>query len=223
MSSTSSAPSTETSRQINLLSLAREQPLIICDVDEVIVHFIKGLEAFLSQRDLWLDPASFALNGNIKTVADNIVVETAEVGNLLTSFFRYETKKLQPIAGSINALQSLAQNAGIVLLSNVPHEAYEDRQANLSDHGLDFPLISNKGPKGPAVQQLIAGHQAPVFFIDDIGHYLTSVYEYCPEVHLIHFMQDKRFSRHAKELVHEHYKTDNWRDVEIHVRSILEP
>jgi len=214
-------PSIETKTQIDSLSVQANRPLVICDVDEVIVHFIKGLEAFLDRHDLWLDPVSFALNGNIKTVTDNKPVETEEVGLLLTSFFQQDTRILQPIEGSIDALQSLADDAEIVFLSNVPHEAFDDRCANLKGHGLDFPLITNRGPKGPAVRRLTTDHQAPVFFIDDIGHYLTSVYDHCPDIHLIHFTQDERFSRHAKNLDHAHYRTDNWPDVETHIRDKL--
>jgi len=214
-------PSTETKRQIDLLALSRQKPLIICDVDEVIVHFIKGLESFLARHDLWLDPASFALNGNIKTIIENKPVSGEKVGELLTLFFQEDTRKLQPIEGSITALRALAANADVVLLSNLPHEAYEDRLVNLKGHGLDFPLVSNRGPKGPAVERLTTRHQAPVFFIDDIGHYLTSVYDHCPHVHLIHFTQDERFSRHAKKLPVEHLRTDNWHDVEAHIRLKL--
>jgi len=214
-------PSIETRQQIERLQFPSERPLIICDVDEVIVHFIKGLESFLAKHDLWLDPASFALNGNIKTITDNIPVEGDRVGSLLAAFFSEETIKLQPIDGSIVALQSLAQNTDIVLLSNVPHEAYNDRQENLKGHGLDFPLVSNRGPKGPAARLLTEKHQAPVFFIDDIGHYLSSVNDYCPDVHLVHFLQDGPFSKHAKVLTFDHYRTNNWTDVEAHIRLKL--
>jgi len=214
-------PSIETRQQIEQLQLTRELPLIICDVDEVIVHFIKGLESFLARHDLWLDPASFALNGNIKTIADNIPVEGEQVSKLLAAFFDEETIRLLPINGSIAALLSLAQNTEIVLLSNVPHVAYDDRQANLKGHGLEFPLISNRGPKGPAAKLLTKKHQAPVFFIDDIGHYLSSVNDYCPDVHLVHFLQDGPFSKHAKVLDCDHYRTNNWPDIEAHIRLKL--
>ena len=42
------------------LSLDQSAGLVICDVDEVIVHFTRALEAYLAERRLWLDISSFA-------------------------------------------------------------------------------------------------------------------------------------------------------------------
>ena len=51
-----------TERQIEALTLDPLRPLIVCDVDEVILHFLRGFEAYLNDNGLWLDPASFALS-----------------------------------------------------------------------------------------------------------------------------------------------------------------
>ena len=42
------------------------RPLVICDVDEVIVHFTRDFEDYIGLHGLWLDTSSFALNGNVR-------------------------------------------------------------------------------------------------------------------------------------------------------------
>ena len=214
-------PSAETVRQLDSLEVNGSRALIICDVDEVIVHFIKGFESYLQRHSLWLDPASFALNGNIRTIADNEPVSTGRVGEVLAGFFQSETATLEPIEGAVDSLNRLSGLADIVLLSNLPHSAYKARRENLDRNNLKFPLISNEGPKGPAVAKITASLSQPVFFIDDISTYLLSVHEYCPEVELIHFMQDARFARFVEPMKQARLRTDNWHDIEQFIHKQL--
>jgi hypothetical protein len=207
-------PSAETARQLDSLVLDCSRALIICDVDEVIVHFIKGFENYLQRQGLWLDPASFALNGNIKNKSDNQPVPSDQVGKILAGFFQSETATLEPVSGAVEALNRLSDIAEIVLLSNLPHSAYDARRQNLDNNNLNFPLISNEGPKGPAVARMTGEQQRPVFFIDDISTYLLSVHEYCPDVRLIHFLQDPRFAKFVSPLKQARLRTDSWRDIE---------
>jgi hypothetical protein len=47
---------TSTREQILQLELDPQRPLLLCDVDEVVVHFLRGLENWLDRNGLWLDP-----------------------------------------------------------------------------------------------------------------------------------------------------------------------
>jgi hypothetical protein len=207
--------------QIRALDIRPDRPLVVCDVDEVVVHFLRGFEAFLGENGLWLDPASFALNGNIRRCKGNKPVATAEVGDLLTRFFAERTRRLDPIEGAHQALSSLACSAQIVLLSNIPAAFRDDRLANLTAHGFDYPLVVNHGPKGPAVRAMIAHHAAAVVFIDDVPGYLVSVAEHCPTAELVHFLQDHRFGRHVGLLECVSLRTDNWADAHDHIQGLL--
>lgn len=211
-----------TERQIGALTLDPLRPLLVCDVDEVVLHFLRAFEAYLGDNGLWLDPASFALNGNVKRTDDNQPVATAELGGLITGFFAERARRMEPIEGAHEALSSLSGVADIVFLSNVPEAFVDDRLANLADHGFAFPLVVNQGPKGPAVRAIAAAQRGPVVFIDDVPSYIASVAEHCPATSLIHFLQDRRFGRHVKPLDFVSLRTDNWPEAHRHIAGLLE-
>jgi len=210
-----------TRQQLARLPAAPERPLVICDVDEVVVHFLKGLEAYLNERGLWLDPASFALNGNIRHKEGNAPLPVDRLGPLLMDFFAAGVRNLTPIDGAKDALATLCERADIVMLTNLPDEFRGDRIANLADHGIVFPVVTNQGPKGPAVSAIAAGRRAPVVFIDDNHGYLASAREHNPDVHLVHFLQDHRFGRHVEHFDYMSLRTDNWREAEAHVMGLI--
>ena len=214
--------SESTRLQIEKVEVESERPLVICDVDEVVVHFIRGLEGFLERNDMWLHPQSFALNGNIKRKHDDEPVPANQLGDVLNRFFDEEIHRLEVIEGAASSLNTLSEHASVIMLTNLPGQFHDRRVDNLKLHGLEFPVISNKGPKGPAVKELLRNHRAESVFVDDIPNYLQSVSEHCPEVHLVHFMQDIRFGRHVGELNNVSLRADNWSTVHTHISSLLQ-
>lgn len=215
------SPGEDTLEQISELHLDKTRPLLLCDVDEVVVHFLKGLESWLDRNGLWLDPASFALNGNIRHKHNNQPLEEAKVGPAIMSFFEELTRHLDAIEGAVPALKALADHGDIVMLSNLPSQFKQERINNLASHGLQFPLVTNSGPKGPAVAAIAAGHVGPVVFIDDHTGYLKSASEHLPHTNLVHFMQDERFGRHVGHEDYIHYRTDNWPDAHRHIETVF--
>ncbi len=213
--------SNTTREQISELRLDKARPLLLCDVDEVVVHFLKGLEKWLDQNGLWLDPASFALNGNIRHKHDNRPLEDEKVGPVIMSFFEEFTHTLEVIEGAVPALQALSEQSDIVMLSNLPSQFSQERVENLASHGLTFPLVTNSGPKGPAVSAIASEHAGPVVFIDDHTGYLKSASEYLPAINLVHFMQDERFGRHVADQPFVHHRTDNWTDAHRHIDAVF--
>jgi hypothetical protein len=210
-----------TRSQIAGLRLDPDRPLLLCDVDEVVVHFLRGLENWLDRNGLWLDPASFALNGNIRRKADNEPLPADEIGPALMAFFEAETANLEVIDGAVEALGSLSAEADIVMLTNLPSRFRDARTVNLRRHGIEFPVVTNSGPKGPAIAALAGLHSAPVVFIDDNNGYLKSAADHVPHTYLVHFMQDERFGRHVPLEDHIHHRTDNWQDAHLHIGSVF--
>jgi hypothetical protein len=208
-----------TSRQIEALALSHDRPLIICDVDEVVVHFTRAFEVFIAKLDLWLDPRSFAINGNIRHRSGAEVAQ-AEVGQLVGHFFTERTRHLEPVEGAVEWLKEIATIAEVVMLSNLPHEAAEARRENLHDHGLDFPLVTNSGPKGPAIKA-IARENRQMVFIDDSPSFIASAYEHVPHVHLIHFLHDERFARHLSPLPFVSLTTATWAEAGRHILTLI--
>jgi hypothetical protein len=210
-----------TQQQLAALELSQDRPLLICDVDEVIVHFTQGFESFLAERGLWLEAKSLALFGNVKTIADNHVIAEETVSHLIDSFFGERTKHMDPIEGAIEALQSFAPLANIVLLTNLPHFAREDRVTNLQNLGLEYPVISNSGPKGPAIKNLAARTKRAVVFVDDSPHFIQSAYDHAPHLNLVHFLHDERFAVHTPRLDFVSLRTNSWATAKPHITAVL--
>ncbi len=207
--------------QLAKLSLAQHRPLVICDVDEVVVHFTRAFEGYLEARELWLDTSSFALNGNIRRKAGGEPVASGLVAELVDDFFHQHTAELDAIDGAIAALHDLARDSSVVMLTNLPHHARDKRIDNLQKHGLDFPVVTNSGPKGPAIRHLADQTREAVVFVDDSPGFIASAREHAPEVHLIHFLHDDRFARHIEAFDFVSLRTGSWDEALPHIKTLI--
>lgn len=210
-----------TRAQLEQLKLDRDEPLVICDVDEVVVHFTAPFEAFLSEHGLYLDTGSFALSGNIRNRKTAASAPPQTVSELIDAFFSAQTEHLPAIEGATASLQEIAKCANVVMLTNLPHHAREKRIANLRKHGLDFPCVTNSGPKGPAISHLARNTTKPVVFVDDSPGFIASSREHAPHVHLVHFLHDQRFARHHKPFPFVSLTTGAWAEALPHIRSLI--
>jgi hypothetical protein len=213
-------PSTAT-LQVDELRLDSTLPVVICDVDEVVVHFIAGLERYLERNGMWLDPSSFALNGNVRYRDTHDPVTADDLRPHFDRFFTEEVHRLEVIDGASDALASLAASANVVMLTNLPDKFRSARQHNLAANGIPYPVITNQGPKGPAARAIAERTNGRIVFVDDIPNYLNSVREHCAHAHLIHFAQDERFARHLEPLDYVSLRTDNWPHAHDHIAELL--
>jgi hypothetical protein len=197
------------------------RPLVICDVDEVVVHFTREFEAHLEARGLYLAPQSFALNGNVRRRHDHSAVEPAEVTAHIDDVFAARTPHMEPIAGAVPALQEFAEVADVVLLTNLPQSAADMRRRNMASLGLPFPVVTNTGPKGPAIRRLADMAGGVTVFIDDSPGFIASAHAHAPAVHLVHFLHDARFARHVEAFDYVSLRTDTWADVRRHVLALI--
>lgn len=197
------------------------RPLVICDVDEVIVHFTRDFEDYIGLHGLWLDTSSFSLNGNLRFRESNAPAPEALVAEMIGTFFDTRTRHMQEIDGAVDALLAFGELADVVLLTNLPHTAGDHRRENLKSHGLPYPVVTNSGPKGPAIRNLADRGGKPVVFIDDSPSYIASAHEYAPEVKLIHFLHDDRFARHIEPLGYVSLRTAIWDEARPFVLSLI--
>jgi hypothetical protein len=207
--------------QIEALELERGRPLIISDADEVLLQFVSGLERYLETQDLWLDLQSFALTGNIKRRGTNEPVPAAEMPKLLEAFFASSTRTLIAVPGAAEALAALSERAQIVVLTNVPLEAKAEREACLAQQDIPFPVIANTGLKGGAVRRLAERVEAPVIFLDDIPHNLSSVAKAHAPAHLIHFIADARLAKLLGPARESHFHTTLWPEAHAFIDGVL--
>ncbi len=213
--------SSETHHQLGTLTVDPTLPMLICDVDEVIVHFTSEFEEFLALHDLWLDPRSLALAGNIFKCSNSESVSPEHTNSLVDAFFAERTRNMKPILGAIASVQNIGRDANVVFLTNLPHFAGDDRRANLAELGLHYPVITNSGPKGPALHNLAARTKAPVIFVDDSPHFIKSANEHAPHVKLVHFLQDPRFAAHTPHFDFVSLRTDNWASAKSHILDLM--
>lgn len=208
--------------QLATLKIDSSLPLLICDVDEVVVHFTRSFEVFLANREMMLEATSLALSGNIKNIVTGEALDQSKVAELVDDFFIEQTRHLSPIDGAVASLLDFGKIANVVMLTNLPHFARNDRISNLQDLGLAFPVITNSGPKGPAIKNLAARTTGPVVFVDDSPHFISSAYEHASHVHLIHFLQDERFAIHTPHFDFVSLRTNAWDHAKPHIETLLQ-
>ncbi len=186
------------------------RPLIICDADEVLLRFLVGLEGYLERNGCYLDLTSFRIHGNIKHQSTREAVDNEGVTKLIADFFASDTRHLLPVDGAAEALRHLSNRAQIVILSNLPEASRDARIENLVEHGMPYPVIAGKGPKGPVVKELLGDFRQTVVFIDDLPPNLTSVAAETPQVHRLHFIADPRLAKLLPAAADAHQRIDDW-------------
>ena len=206
-----------------MVAIDPARPLIVCDADEVLLRFMVGLERFLDRRGCYIQLTSFRIHGNVRNRADDTTVENERVSELLSAFFDAETRHLDVVPGAAAALERLSQDAQIVILSNLPETSRGARIENLAGHGMAYPVIAGKGPKGEIVKQMIAGFARPVVFIDDLPPHIASVAGETPHVHRLHFVADERLARLLPKAPEAHARIDTWPEAAAWITSVLKP
>jgi len=201
----------ETARQIEELA-ADDRPLLILDVDDVVLEFIRPFPRFLEERGLGLTMNSFHLTGNIAEKVTGRLVEQTEVTTLLDEFFDRQAEWQSVTDGAAEALARLGEHAEIVLLTAMFHRHRAARRAHLDALGLTFPLLTTEMAKGPAVAKLRGIKNRPVAFVDDQPRNLISARESVADAHLFHLMADNSLREFLPPLPDGIVVVQDWRD-----------
>jgi hypothetical protein len=210
-----------TQQQLADLQVDANRPLIICDVDDVVVHFLRGFDAKLAELEHVLEANSFALSGNVLHRTTRKEMPQDAVSKLVDDYFIEQTEHMEAIDGAVSALNELSEAATVVMLTNLPHHARDKRIRNLQKHGLHFPVITNSGPKGPAIKNLENRTSRPVVFVDDSPSFVQSSYEHAPTVKIVHFLHDERFAKLHQPFDFVSHTTGTWDDAKRHISTLL--
>lgn len=198
------------------------RPLIICDVDEVILHMIAHLEDYLHANDLRFLNHAYRLTGNIAPRDRDTPVPADQVKSLLINFFDDISHQQDMVPAANTSLESLAGNWDIVFLTNLPGSHNKlAREALLSGMGMPYPVVTNSGPKGGAVAALAGGRAAPVVFIDDSPTNHRSVQATFPTSVQIQFIADQRFLQSVDPEDHIDLLTGDWTETHRFIDAIL--
>jgi len=177
----------ETVRQIR--ELARDtRPLLVLDVDDVLLEFITPFVSFLDSQDLELRLDSFKLQDNTFDRKTGLALGRERVSALIDEFFHVQADWQTGANGAAEAVAALARHGEVVLLTAMTHRHRETRRAHLDGVGFPYPLLTTDTPKGPAVRMLRGETNRPVAFVDDIPRNLLSVRDSVPDANLFHLM-----------------------------------
>ncbi|MCA0049685.1 DUF2608 domain-containing protein [Mesorhizobium sp. B283B1A] len=201
----------ETARQIEELA-ADDRPLLVLDVDDVVLEFIRPFPDFLKSRGYGLTLASFRLTGNIAETASGRLIEQREVTALLSDFFDAQADWQSITDGAAEALAGLGGRAEIILLTAMPHRHRAVRRAHLDTLGLGYPLLTTEMAKGPAVAMLRGNSGRPVVFVDDQPHNLASVREAVADADLFHLMADNSLRAFLPPVANDVIVVQDWRE-----------
>lgn len=170
------------------------QPLIICDVDEVLLHFIWHFERFLGERGLVLNTVSYRLDGNILNQSTGAPLPAEETKPLIAELYDKIADDQRPVAGAFEALSTLTDQCELHFLTNFPDHLAARRRSLLASLGFDAPMTTNRGKKDRAIAELMADRSAPSFFIDDSALHLRSALALEHPPACIHFVADSRYA-----------------------------
>ena len=202
------------------------RPLLVVDVDEVVLAFVGPLAAFLERHGHRLVPRSFALTGNVTRIGGADAIGAEEVKRLIAAFFEAEVEAQPPVAGAVAALGRLGRICDTLFLTNVPAAQAERRAARLATLGFAAPLIANDGAKGPALARLAAsarargGAELPIVFVDDGPTHLASARAAVAGVRLVQFVADPVWFAMAPEVDGVWLRSRVWAEVEAAVDGL---
>jgi hypothetical protein len=189
------------------------RPLIISDCDEVLLHMVVPFRSWLDEsHGIHFDFAS-PFEEALRHKDSGNPVERQHLWQLLGGFFETEMHSQAPIVGAIEAMSALAGRADIVIVTNIGEENARARADQLHAAGLPFPVIGNRGGKGPVVAQLIAERRPSVtIFIDDLENNHHSVAGFAPQAWRLQFVGEPEIAPHAPTAADAHIRIDKWPD-----------
>lgn len=210
----------ETARQIAELS-RDTRPLLVLDVDEVVLEFVRPFIGFLGTQGLKFDTLSFRLTGNISEIDTGTPVDAERVAALLDGFFAVQADWQVAADGAGDTIRALANGAEIVMLTAMPHKHRVVRRALLDRLDFPYPLLTTERAKGPAIRQLRGEHPRPVAFVDDLPHNLLSVRGAVADAHLFHVMAHAEMRKLLPPLPDGIQAAENWRDAGLRIGAAL--
>lgn len=201
----------ETERQIAELSLDT-RPLLVLDVDDVVLEFLRPFMTFLDGQDFELALNTFKLNGNIKSRATGELASNEAVATMVSTFFDAQAEWQTLAEGAAPTIARMADEAEIVMLTAMPHRFRATRRAHLDALGLPYPLVTTEKAKGPALKRLRGESRRPVAFVDDMPINHDSVLASVPDAHAFHLMSMPELRSLLPPLPDGVHVVDTWRD-----------
>jgi hypothetical protein len=188
------------------------RPLLITDCDEVLLHMVSHFGDWV--RDVMgydFDPGAGDFSNTLKHRGSGLAVAREEVWPLLDGFFETEMHRQTLVPGAREALDALAEEADIVVLTNLTDKFNEARAVQLAGHGIAHRVVTNQGGKGDPVARLVAEFAPSVtVFVDDLAHHHSSVARAAPDVWRLHMIAEPFIAAKTPAAKDAHVRIDKW-------------
>jgi hypothetical protein len=194
--------------------LARsDRPLVVCDIDDVVMEFVAPFKRFLDSHGHDLRLTSFRLHGNVYVKRTGEPADKTVVSEYLESFFGEHDAWQKPVSGALESLNGLRDSHGadIIFLTAMPPRHHARRRALLDLHGFSAPMIATEDAKGDAIAVLLRHNPGrPVAFIDDLPNNHFSVRQMAPSALTVHLMAYSALREHLPPLPEGVIEVDDW-------------
>jgi hypothetical protein len=191
------------------------RPLVVSDCDEVLLHMVSHFRDYVDEAhgvDFDLAGGSFAQAMRYRE--GGAVLPDEEMWRLLNLFFDTEMHRQTAIEGAVEAMARLAEDADVVILTNLMDHRAERRTQQLLEHGIAARVFTNQGPKGPALKAIVEEYRpSQVAFIDDLAPHHQSVGLDVPDTVRLHFCGEPLIAANidcAHSAGHAHARIDRW-------------
>lgn len=193
------------------------KPLVISDCDEVLLHMVAHFKEWLEESQ----GVRFELKGNNFATAmrwekTGEPLEQQDIWRFLGGFFDTEMHRQLPIEGAIAGINRVAEDADVVILTNLNDERQQRRAQQLADYGIHARVFTNQGPKGPALKAILDEYSpSKAIFIDDLPQHHESAADTVPNISRLHMCGEPMIAPHidcAHEKGHAHARIDRWSD-----------
>ena len=187
------------------------RPLLITDCDEVLLHMVRHFRTWLDEAhaiDFDIGAGDFATSIRRR---DGVALERDDMWALLGGFFPAEMTRQTLVPHAAEALARLAEQADIVVLTNLTDACRTARIEQLATFGIAHRVECNQGGKGEPVARLRAEYGDPVtVFVDDLAVHHESVARHAPEVHRLHMVSEPDLAIHIAPAPAAHARIDDW-------------
>jgi hypothetical protein len=197
------------------------KPLLITDCDEVLLHMLRHFGSWLDEaHDIDFRPKGSDFTDSMRRRADDSFVQGEAMWGYLDGFFPGEMARQTLVPHAREALAALAEQAEIVVLTNLKDHCRSHRIDQLATHGIAHRVECNQGGKGAPVAKLVAEFGSPVtVFVDDLEHHHESVAKHAPGVHRLHMIAEPNIAGQVPQAPHAHARIDDWREAQAWIEA----
>ncbi|MCO6186016.1 hypothetical protein [Rhizobium sp. L1K21] len=193
------------------------RPVIISDVDDVVLSFIDPFQRFLEANALRFLPRSFRLTGNIVRASNEEAIDELAVRKMLHDFFEAQADWQLPFDDAPATLELLAKDADVIFLTAMPPGFLNQRRALLDTLGFHYPLVATLEPKGLVAARIMGASPSKSVFIDDMAHNVISVGDHLPDCLLIHMPPDSPVHAMAPKADNGAVIARSWTEAKTHI------